>query len=292
MFAVALVASVVLTAPPSQWDGVNPFRCELQQAGLGATVARPEADPYCVEFDKTHQNVSEGGVVEFVAQEPARVAAASPKCFYFQSDHWTGSVVQDDGTTETYHWDGHYFFDKATGDGGAWVTNVRGGGQSPPLDTFGGITANQVDVDPACVEKAAQHPGIYVRNAGRPHGCIATAGPIKRRRLGPVRLRMRDGDVRAKLGSPREVRRGFLRYCADGGGTYMVGQANDRSGDLGSDHRARTVIIVTTARDIRRRAPRRSRHGVIVGRKQRWVAVTRLRGKPLRAALRRAGVRR
>jgi hypothetical protein len=287
VFAAAVLASLAMGGVPAQWDGVNPFRCELQQAGKGATVPHPEADPYCVEFDKTHQNVTEGGVAEFLAQEPARVGAASPKCFYFQSDHWTGSVVQDDGTTETYHWDGHYFFDKATGDGGGWVTNVRSGGQHAPIDTFGGITRNQVDADPACVAKAKEHPEIYATNAAKPHGCIATQGGITRKQLGPIRLGMRDGDVRAKLGAPAAVRRGFLRYCADGGGGYLVGQRNDRSGDLGTDPKARTVIVLSTSPSLRARA-----RGRRVLRGRRWVAVSRLRGKRLRDALRRAGVRR
>ena len=102
VFAAALLASLALSAPPGQWDGVNPFRCELQQAGTGATVKHPDADPFCIEFDKTHQSVSDGGVVDFLAQEPARVGAAVPKCFYFQSDHWRGSLIQDEPSTKTY----------------------------------------------------------------------------------------------------------------------------------------------------------------------------------------------
>jgi hypothetical protein len=98
---------------------------------------------------------------------------------------------------------------------------------------------------------------------------------------------MRDGDVRAKLGAPAELRRGFLRYCADGGGVYLVGQRRDRSGDLGSDPKARTVMVLSTSPALRARAHRRH---VLRGR--RWVAVTRLHGRRLRAALRRAGVRR
>ena len=42
------------------------------------------------------------------------MAAAVPKCFYFQTDHWTGSVVQGQ-PPELWHWDGSYFFDKAQG---------------------------------------------------------------------------------------------------------------------------------------------------------------------------------
>ena len=61
-----------------------------------------------------------------------RRAAASPKCFYFQSDHWRGSLVQDDPSTKTYEWDGHYFFDKARGMGGVYIQDLRVGGV--PLD--------------------------------------------------------------------------------------------------------------------------------------------------------------
>ncbi|MEA2123503.1 MAG: hypothetical protein QOI80_285 [Solirubrobacteraceae bacterium] len=307
VFAAVLLSSLALaaqSAPPAAWDGVNPFRCELQQPGLGTEVPHPDADPYCVEFDKTHQNVADGGVADFLANEPARVAAASPKCFYFQSDHWRGSVVQDDATTKTYEWDGHYYFDKATGDGGVWVSNFNFHGQTfdpssipgiPPETaaqlgpgTGGVITHNQVDAEPDCV---AEKDGVYADTTPEKHGCVTTAGPLRRRRLGPVRLGMRDRAVRARLGAPREVRRGFLRYCADGGGALLIGQRNDRSGDLGSDPKARTVIVVSTARAVLRRAPRHSRRGVLVGRHRRWVAVSRLHGTPLRTALRRAGVR-
>ena len=58
------------------------------------------------------------------------MAAASPKCFYYQRDHWVGSVVQDDGRTETYSWDGSYYFDKAKGAGGAYVENFTVNNQS------------------------------------------------------------------------------------------------------------------------------------------------------------------
>jgi hypothetical protein len=112
------------------WDGTNPFTCELQQAGDGATVSDPAADPYCVEYDKTRQNVTELGLVDFLSQEPARLAAAVPKCRYFQVDHWRSSVVQSDGSTTIYEWTGHYFFDKGRAEGGAWVTGFAVAGQS------------------------------------------------------------------------------------------------------------------------------------------------------------------
>src|SRR5881227_2465503 len=61
---------------PTPWDGINPFDCTIQDAGQGTTVPDPGADPYCVRFDKTDQNISELGLVQFLSLEPARVAAA------------------------------------------------------------------------------------------------------------------------------------------------------------------------------------------------------------------------
>jgi hypothetical protein len=168
---LALAAPAAARADgPEAWNGDNPFVCELQQAGLEAEGPNPDADPYCIEFDKRRQNVTELGVVEFLSLEPARVAAASDKCFYFQSDHWRGSIVQEDGTTKTYEWDGHYFFDKARGEGGAWVTNFNVNGQTgnpaaipglPPEyaqyfgpGTGGVRVVNSVEADPACAERA------------------------------------------------------------------------------------------------------------------------------------------
>ena len=74
------------------------------------------------------QNVTDLGLVDFLTKEPARVAAAVDKCFYYQVDHWTGSVVQGQ-PPELWHWDGHYYFDMARGVGGVYVENVRIGGQ-------------------------------------------------------------------------------------------------------------------------------------------------------------------
>src|SRR4051812_1079569 len=93
--ALALASGGAHAATPpvggSFWDGVNPFACTIQDAGLGTAVPDPSADPYCVHFDKSRQNVTQLGVVDFLLNEPARVAAAVPKCFYFQEDDWRGS---------------------------------------------------------------------------------------------------------------------------------------------------------------------------------------------------------
>jgi len=247
---LAAAAPVAAAAEyPTGWNGANPFACELQQAGFGPVGPHPEADPYCVEFDKRHQNVTQLGVVDFLSQEPARVAAASDKCFYFQSDHWRGSVVQGDGSTKTYEWDGHYFFDKARGEGGAWVTNfnfngrTQDPGQVPGVPaeyarwfgpgTGGVITRNGMQADPRCVEKASKAPPYAAPRAGA-RGCLAAKGGLDSRAVGGVRLGDTETRVRGALGAPQLIRRGFLRWCYQDGTSLRVGEASDRSGDSGT----------------------------------------------------------
>src|SRR3954466_7890454 len=122
VLAAVIGVSSAHASGPAGGGGTNPFSCTLQQLGMGTEFPQPDADPFCVEYDKTHQNATELGVVQFLSKEPARVAAASDKCFYFQRDHWTGSVVQG-RQPETYHWDGSYYFDKLRGTGGVYVEN-------------------------------------------------------------------------------------------------------------------------------------------------------------------------
>src|SRR3954465_14146271 len=169
LLLVALPAATANAQGPSGWAGKNPFACTWQQLGTGTDYPQPNADPLCVEFDKTHQNVDQLGVVDFLSKEPARVAAASDKCFYFQSDHWRGTVSESQPGTETYAWDGHYYFNKATGSGGAYVENFRFAGQTgdpTSLPGFpdeyrkyfssgrGGVRAvGDVQADPRCATK-------------------------------------------------------------------------------------------------------------------------------------------
>jgi hypothetical protein len=125
--ALALAPAAEALTPVAPYDGSNPFRCNVQRVGTGVDYPDPDADPFCVEFDKTQQNVTDFGIVDFLLNEPARVAAAVPKCFYHQTDHWTGSIQQGE-QPELWHWDGRYFFDKARGRGGVRVDNFRIGG--------------------------------------------------------------------------------------------------------------------------------------------------------------------
>jgi hypothetical protein len=183
--ALALVAAVALPGAGasvfSPWTGANPpFICEIQDVGQGIDFPDPDADPFCVEYDKTQQNVLPNlGIVKFLLLEPARTAAAVRKCFYFQRDHWTGSVVQDQ-KPELWHWDGNYFFDRAYGFGGVSVRNLRIGGVPiavrsilPPAmrpyayPTGGGgvFIRTRLKADPTCysrVDTTAEQRAIYV----------------------------------------------------------------------------------------------------------------------------------
>jgi hypothetical protein len=243
-------AAVAAGPQPAPWDGVNPFRCELQNAGTGASVPHPEADPFCIEYDKRHQNIDQLGMVDFLSKEPARTALAVPKCFYFQSDHWRSSVVQSNGSTEIYQWDGHYFFNKATGEGGAWVTNFNINGHSgdptalpgfPPQwgpdfgpGTGGFILNNSVQTDPSCVMQAHSNPATTYAAptpSGQPaalgtapsFACAQAIGGVGASHIGPIELGNSAQRVRQALGPPAKVRAGFLHYCEQGAGKYLVG---------------------------------------------------------------------
>ena len=269
--ALAVLAAIgaALAAAPaasgqsgtSGWDGTNPFDCTLQQAGTEADFPHPDADPFCVEYDKRHQNVTQLGVVEFLSLEPARVAAASPKCFYFQHDHWVGSVEQGNAATQTYAWDGSYFFDKARGTGGVYVENFSFNGQSgdpSQLPGFpaeykpffgpgrGGVQRSEaVEADPRCIEKAKQDPPYREDRPGGAGGakgmdrCRVPGGRVDRG-IGGIRLRMRRSSVRAKLGPPTTESARYASWCMTGGGSVVA--AFDRSGE-----RARVVLVATNA---------------------------------------------
>lgn len=245
---------------PTPWDGVNPFDCTIQDAGQGTTVPDPGADPYCVRFDKTNQNITELGLVDFLSKEPARVAAAVPKCFYYQEDHWRGSLIQSDQQTVLYEFYGHYFFNKATGDGGVWVSRFTVAGHTfdprtlpgfPPQwdpyfgpGTGGVISHNDVPVDPNCVATANNPPApVYAppqaatAPQAAPH-CAHASGRVTRAGLGPLKLGARQSRVRAILGSPQSRAHGLLRYCLTRGGSVLIGERG---------HSARAVFLSTTS---------------------------------------------
>lgn len=243
----ALVALVLLPAaeagaqatPFAPYDGSNPFNCELQDVGTGTDFPHPEADPFCVRFDKTSQNITDFGIVDFLTNEPARVAGAGDKCFYYQRDHWTGSVVQGQ-PPELWNWVGGYFFDKAKGVGGVSVRDFRLLGEpgdmtpyvpaayAPYFDADGGggvlVTEYADSVDPTCAAKVdtpeeAEH--VYGHQPAY-RDCIPPGGELEGRRVGAVRLGMKPKSVRKRLGRPGSRKRGVDRWCVIGGASLRV----------------------------------------------------------------------
>ena len=217
--SLAAASPAAAQAPPfAPYDGQIPFNCQLQDVGTGTDFPDPDADPFCVEFDKNSQNLTDFGLIDFLANEPARVAAASTKCFYFQRDHWTGSVVQGQ-PPELWHWDGNYFFDRAKGTGGVSVRNFRVGGQpssaaafapaeyAPYFDENGGGGVEftlESGPDPSCaarVDTPEEQEDVY-GTSPQFNDCIPPGGELKGKRVGKVRLRTPRDDVHAEIGDP------------------------------------------------------------------------------------------
>ena len=261
-----MAAALVIAAMPamargdegvSGWDGTNPFACTLQELGGGTDFPEPKADPFCVEYDKRHQNVDKLGVVEFLSHEPARFAAAGPKCWYYQRDHWVGSVIEGNQQTQTYAWDGEYFFDKSKGTGGAYVENFTVNGQTgDPTQTpgfpdswkpyfgqgRGGVQrTGSVPVDPRCAARAKKK-SPYVSNPGdKGFGRCRVPGGKADRGIGGIRLRERRHKVRRTLHAPTREGLRWVSYCMVGGGR-LAARFNNRGGH------ARAVLIATNSR--------------------------------------------
>jgi hypothetical protein len=311
---VLLPGAAAAQSGVSGWDGANPFLCTLQQVGTGTDFPQPAADPFCVDFDKTHQNVDQLGVVDFLSKEPARVAAASGKCFYFQSDHWRGTVSESQPATETYAWDGHYYFDKATGAGGAYVENFRIGGQSGDPTAVpgfpdqyrqyfskgrGGVQAvGDVQADPRCATKpnpSGPGGGGSGGSAGGGAGgsqadrCRVPGGRIGRG-IGGVRLGMRRAAARRALGLPVTESARWMTWCFDGGGR-LAAALGARGVDLvltdAAPFDTHGIRAGTRARTARRLLHGERRLGRVRG---STVLGTRERGRRLLVGLRRGRV--
>jgi hypothetical protein len=252
-----LAASAQAQSPPTvvgPYDGRIPFKCELQNVGTGTDFPHPEADPFCVEFDKTNQNVTDFGIADFTAQEPARVAAAGSKCFYFQRDHWTGSIVQGQ-QPEAWHWDGDYWFDRARGVGGVSVRNYRIGGQPQSATSFvpeaykpyfdqnggGGVEVLiESGPDPSCAAKVDtpdERDRVY-GDRGAQLACIEPGGGIRGRRVGRAGIGSRRERVRHRLGPPSYARKRMDSWCLVGKGELRTAYTS----------KGRVVAILTSGR--------------------------------------------
>lgn len=278
-----LLCAAALTLPPGAaaqtsftpvgpWDGTNPFNCASQDVGTGTDFPDPDADPFCVEFDKTQQNVTDFGLADFTANEPARVAAAAPKCFYYQRDHWTGSIVQG-SEPELWNWVGSYFFDKAKGIGGAHLSSFRVGGTpmdatpyvppayQPYVEPTGGggaIVLMESDPDPECgamVDTPEEREAIYASEP-RYKRCIAPGGQILRRRVGRVKLGMPARAVRERIGPPRERKRFTQRWCIEGGSSLRVQFHRREAGrERGAPRGAALILTTNPGHSFRRVGP-------------------------------------
>jgi hypothetical protein len=142
---IAALVAVVLGVPaaPAGAQPIVPFveppfasECVVHRfaEGLEPPLDGCGDDPLCVEYEKRDITATNGGAIRFLAAEPARFAAAIPKCRYWQQDHWRIQVAP--GATSVVGWDGSYWFNKGNGTGGARLRN---------------FTINGVPADPAPV---------------------------------------------------------------------------------------------------------------------------------------------
>src|SRR5581483_5028905 len=103
------------------------------------------------------------------------------------------------------------------------------------------------------------------------------AGHVSRKGVGPVTLGTREDALRRQLGSPQSVKRGFLRYCVQGGGSLLVGEPGDRSGSFGAAGTAPAIALLTTSRKYVLIG--RKRHLVAVGTIAKWLPHAKLQGR-------------
>jgi hypothetical protein len=282
LVALALSAGVAPAmaqsgSPVASWDGSNPFNCTLQQAGSGVDVPDPDADPLCVEYDKTHQTVLDGGMADFLSKEPQRTALSLPKCFYYQRDHWKAQLATGlpaPLNTGLYQWDGSYFFDKAHGTGGIYVENFRLLDQSfdptalpgfpAELKPFfglgrGGFQSLQgIPVDPNCAGKSGgptpNASGFVGSQGGFDDIPLVRCSKYKGRvstKVGRIHLNDTRKRILGRLGKPDRERNRVARWCIAYGGEIRVGIPSKKSG-------SRTPFVLTTSRAL-------STHGVHIG---------------------------
>ena len=114
--------------PIAPYDGSNPFRCKIQNVGTGIDFPDPDADPFCVEFDKTPAE-RDRLRDRRLPLEGAGAGRGRGAEVLLLPDATTGPARSSRAQQpELWHWDGSYFFDKARGMGGVRVDNFCVGG--------------------------------------------------------------------------------------------------------------------------------------------------------------------
>jgi hypothetical protein len=142
--------------------------------------------------------------------------------------------------SETYAWDGHYYFNKATGAGGVYVENFRFGGQTgdpTSLPGFpdeyrkyfssgrGGVQAvGDVQADPRCATKPNPSGPSGGGSGGGASGgrqCRVAGGRI-RRGIDNVALGMKRAAARSAQGMPITESSRWMTWCFERGGNLAA----------------------------------------------------------------------
>lgn len=129
----------------------------------------------------------------------------------------------------------------------------------PPSPPFGNESFTGGDTFRAdCA--AAGEPGDEPRD-GR--SCLARSLPVRRGRIGPVRVGDRRETVAARAGRPTRSAAHALRYCVRGGGRVLVALSDPGRAGLvattAAGHRARGIRRGSSVRALRRAYPRARR---------------------------------
>ena len=191
-------------------------------------------------------------------RSPRASRAAGDKCFYFQADHWRSAVVQDDGTTAIYEWDGRYYVrPRARARAARTSTNFKVNGRTedpgkvpgmPPeyAQHMGPGTGGVVREErrrsrssPRCVEKA-KAGGVYAGRPARRRSSGRRATTAARPRS-PTRASARSASATPRpacaSGSGARTRSAAASCATAPTAATSWARQSDRSGDLGDRRR-------------------------------------------------------
>ena len=246
--ALALVpASAHAQGPAEPYDGTIPFDCVLQQAGTEAEFPDPDADPFCVEYDKRHQNVTRGRrrrvplarararrrrvaeVLLLPARPLGRLDRAGRRP---HGDLLVGRLVllrQGEGRGRRLRRELHVQQPERRPDGAARVPGgveavLRLRARRLPRDGHRSTPIRRASRRPRRTRPTGRSPSRARRRAAAPRPRASVGRSIGGLRLGATRER----DASTANGEPMRRKRGFLRYCIIGGGKYMVGFGRER----------------------------------------------------------------
>ena len=231
--ALALIpASAHAQGPAEPFDGTIPFDCVLQQAGTEAEFPDPDADPFCVEYDKRHQNVSRarrrrvplaragarGGRDAEVLLLPARpLGRVDRPGRRPHRDLLVGRLVllrQGEGRGRRLRRELHGQQPERRPDARC-PASPRSGSPTSATGAAASTRPGTVDADPTCVAKAEEKSPYRARAGAGAAAARLPGGRGQRRPLDRRPRARRDPRARrsTRNGEPLRRKRGFLRYC-------------------------------------------------------------------------------